>query len=77
MPCISSGLGYLVQKMGIVSLGYIVDPSFTPFFAQGFLSALDIRNVIFYVCAYCYFCGSILSILLKVYEKNTLDHEGE
>ena len=47
MPCISSGLGYLVQKMGIVSLGYIVDPSFTPFFAQGFLSALDIRNVIF------------------------------
>ena len=51
MPCISSGLGYLVQKMGIVSLGYIVDPSFTPFFAQGFLSALDIRNV-YLLCLY-------------------------
>ena len=47
MPCLSAGLGYLVQSMGLVSLGYIVDPSFTPFFAQGFLSALDIRNVIF------------------------------
>ena len=38
MPCISIGLGYLVQKIGLVSMGYIVDPSFTPFFAQGFLS---------------------------------------
>ena len=47
MPCISIGLGYLVQSIGFVSMGYIVDPSFTPFFAQGFLSALDIRNVIF------------------------------
>ena len=49
MPCISIGLGYLVQKIGLVSMGYIVDPSFTPFFAQGFLSALDIRNVIFMI----------------------------
>ena len=76
MPCISSGLGYLVQKMGIVSLGYIVDPSFTPFFAQGFLSALDIRNVIFM------FVLIALSVVVyypffKVYEKNTLEHEGE
>lgn len=47
MPCITIGLGYLVQSLGLVSMGYIVDPSFTPFFAQGFLSALDIRNVIF------------------------------
>ena len=47
MPCISIGLGYLVQSIGLVNMGYIVDPSFTPFFAQGFLSALDIRNVIF------------------------------
>ena len=42
MPCISIGLGYLVQSIGFVSMGYIVDPSFTPFFAQGFLSAFDI-----------------------------------
>ena len=27
MPCLSAGLGYLVQSMGLVSLGYIVDPS--------------------------------------------------
>jgi len=47
MPCITIGLGYLVQSLGLVSMGYIVDPSFTPFFAQGFLSALDFRNVIF------------------------------
>ena len=47
MPCISIGLGYWVQSIGLVNLGYIVDPSFTPFLAQGFLSALDIRNVIF------------------------------
>lgn len=76
MPCLSAGLGYLVQSMGLVSLGYIVDPSFTPFFAQGFLSALDIRNVIFM------FVLIALSVVVyypffKVYEKNTLEHEGE
>ena len=47
MPCISIGLGFIVQKVGLVSMGYIIDPSFTPFFAQGFLSALDFRNIIF------------------------------
>ena len=76
MPCLSAGLGYLVQSMGLVSLGYIVDPSFTPFFAQGFLSALDIRNVIFM------FVLIAISVVVyypffKVYEKNTLEHEGE
>ena len=76
MPCISSGLGYLVQKMGIVSLGYIVDPSFTPFFAQGFLSALDIRNVIFMFVLIA-ISVAVYYPFFKVYEKNTLDHEGE
>ena len=47
MPCISIGLGALVQSICLVRSGYIVDPSFTPFFAQGFLSGLDIKNVIF------------------------------
>lgn len=74
MPCISIGLGYLVQKIGLVSLGYIVDPSFTPFFAQGFLSALDIRNVIFM------FVLIAISVVVyypffKIYEKNTLANE--
>lgn len=76
MPCISSGLGYLVQKMGIVSLGYIVDPSFTPFFAQGFLSALDIRNVIFMFVLIA-ISVAVYYPFFQVYEKNTLDHEGE
>ena len=38
MPCISIGLGYLVQKIGLVSMGYIVDPSFTPFLLKVFVS---------------------------------------
>ena len=66
----------IMPSMGLVSLGYIVDPSFTPFFAQGFLSALDIRNVIFM------FVLIAISVVVyypffKVYEKNTLEHEGE
>lgn len=75
MPCISIGLGYLVQSIGFVSMGYIVDPSFTPFFAQVFLSALDIRNVIFmYVLI-------VISMLVyypffKVYEKSIAQKEG-
>ena len=63
MPCISIGLGYLVQKIGLVSMGYIVDPSFTPFFAQGFLSALDIRNVIFMIVLI------IISVGVDVYKR--------
>ena len=72
MPCITIGLGYFVQAAGLVSMGYIVDPSFTPFFAQGFLSALDFRNVIFMLCIVA------ISMLVyypffKVYEKKYLD----
>jgi len=74
MPCISIYLGYLVQSLGWVSCGYIIDPSFTPFFAQGFLSALDMRNVIFM------FVLIGISILVyypffKVYEKSIADKE--
>ena len=74
MPCISIYLGYLVQNLGWVSCGYIIDPSFTPFFAQGFLSALDMRNVIFM------FVLIGISILVyypffKVYEKSIADKE--
>ena len=38
---------YFAQKIGLIGLGYLVDPSFTPFFAQAYLSSLDFRNVIF------------------------------
>lgn len=75
MPCISIGLGYFVQWAGIVSMGYIIDPSFTPFFAQGFLSALDWRNIIFM------FVLVGISVLVyypffKVYEKSLMEKEG-
>ncbi|MDK2818310.1 MAG: PTS sugar transporter subunit IIC [Spirochaetota bacterium] len=46
MPIITSLIGFYAQELGFVSLGYMVDPSFTPFFIQMFLSALDWRNVL-------------------------------
>lgn len=75
MPCISIGLGYLVQSIGWVSMGYIVDPSFTPFFAQGFLSALDMRNVIF-MCALIALSVVVYYPFFKVYEKSLAQKEG-
>lgn len=69
MPCISIGLGYLVQSVGLVSCGYIIDPSFTPFFAQGFLSALDFRNVIF-MCVLIAISVAVYYPFFKVYEKS-------
>lgn len=75
MPCISIGLGYFVQSIGLVSLGYIIDPSFTPFFAQGFLSALDIRNVIF-MCVLIAISVAVYYPFFKVYEKSLAEKEG-
>lgn len=75
MPCISIGLGYLVQSIGFVSMGYIVDPSFTPFFAQGFISALDIRNVIF-MCVLIMISMLVYYPFFKVYEKSIAQKEG-
>lgn len=75
MPCISIGLGYLVQSIGLVNMGYIVDPSFTPFFAQGFLSALDIRNVIF-MCVLIVISMVVYYPFFKVYEKSIAQKEG-
>lgn len=48
-PIVSLVLTYLAEKFSIISNGYIVDPSFTPFFAQAYLSSMDWRNVIFYL----------------------------
>ncbi|CRH17091.1 hypothetical protein CM318V1_1160001 [Carnobacterium maltaromaticum] len=56
-------------------MGYIIDPSFTPFFAQAYLATMDWRNVLFY-------CGLIaLSIFIyypffKVYERTIMKEEG-
>lgn len=74
MPCISIGLGYWVQSIGLVNLGYIVDPSFTPFLAQGFLSALDMRNVIF-MCVLIAISVAVYYPFFKVYEKSLMEKE--
>ena len=76
MPCISIGLGYFVQSAGLVSMGYIVDPSFTPFFGQGFLSALDIRNVIFMFVLIA-ISVAVYYPFFKIYEKTLMEKEGE
>ena len=75
MPCISIGLGYFVQSVGFVSMGYIIDPSFTPFFAQGFLSVLDIRNVIFMFVLIA-ISVAVYYPFFKVYEKSLIEKEG-
>ena len=46
-PIITVGLTYLVQNIGLITNGFIIDPSFTPFFAQAYLSSLDWRNIVF------------------------------
>jgi PTS system cellobiose-specific IIC component len=64
-------LTYFAQKIGLIGLGFIIDPSFTPFFAQAYLSSMDWRNVVFtfvlvLVSAVIYFP------FFKVMEKNRL-----
>lgn len=73
-PIVTVSLGYLVQIMGFVTPGYMVDPSFTPFFAQAYLSAMDFRNVLF-VFALVLVSVVIYYPFFKVYEKNMLVQE--
>lgn len=73
-PIITITLTYFAQMFNIITAGYIIDPSFTPFFAQAYLSSLDIRNVIFVLCLV------PVSMLIyypfyKVFEKNQLRQE--
>lgn len=75
-PIITVSLTYITQKIGLISMGYIVDPSFAPFFVQGYLSSLDFRNLIFYFIL----VGISLIIyfpFFKVYEKNLIAQEQE
>ena len=70
-PIISLLLTYFAQKLGLIGLGFIVDPSFTPFFAQSYLSSMDWRNSIF--C----FVLIVVSIIVyypffKIMEKNKI-----
>lgn len=75
-PIVTVSLTYIAQKIGLISMGYIVDPSFAPFFIQGYLSSLDVRNLIFY------FLLVVVSLIIyfpffKVYEKNLIAQEEE
>lgn len=75
MPVISVLLGYYAQVFGLIFPGYIVDPSFTPFFVQAYLSSLDWRNVVFV------FVLVAISVVVyypffKIHEKRTLELEG-
>lgn len=71
MPLVSSIMGYFAQSWGWVSLGYMVDPSFTPFFIQAYLSALDWRNIVlmFVIIAVSYF---VYQPFFRVFEKQQL-----
>ncbi|MGL4873045.1 MAG: PTS sugar transporter subunit IIC [Cetobacterium sp.] len=74
MPIISLSLTYWAQKINLISMGYIVDPSFAPFFIQGYLSSMDIRNLIFTIFI------AALSIVIyypffKIHEKQILKND--
>lgn len=75
-PILCVSLTYFAQKIGLITCGFIVDPSFTPFFAQTYLSSMDIRNVLFV------FVLVAISIVVyypffKVYEGNMIKKEIE
>lgn len=73
-PSICVVLGYFAQEIGLITPGYIADPSFIPFFVQAWMSGMDFRNVIFM-----FFCIA-LSVLtyypfFKAYEKQAVEKE--
>ena len=68
-PVISLLLTYFAQKIGLIGIGFIVDPSFTPFFAQAYLSSMDWRNIVF--CLILIFISAIIYYpFFKVMENN-------
>lgn len=73
-PIITCSLTYFVQSIGLITPGYIVDPSFTPFFAQAYLSSLDIKNVLF-VLLLVPISMVIYYPFFKIFEKNALKQE--
>lgn len=74
-PIVSVSLTYFVQSIGLITPGYIVDPSFTPFFAQAYLSSLDWRNVVF-VFLLIPISMAIYYPFFKIFEKKQLKEEG-
>lgn len=75
-PSICVIIGYYAQELGLVNYGYVADPSFIPFFVQGWMSGGDLRNVILM------FAMIVLSAIIyypfyKVYEKVSIKQEEE
>ncbi|MFW7949649.1 PTS sugar transporter subunit IIC [Vagococcus fluvialis] len=71
-PIVSLVLTYFAEKFSIITNGYIVDPSFTPFFIQSYLSSMDWKNVIFTLFLV------VVSVVIyypffKVFEKTQLE----
>lgn len=75
-PSICVVLGYYAQVLGFITPGYIADPSFIPFFIQGWMSGMDFRNVLFMVL-----CIGISFVMFypffKSYEKIAIAQENE
>ncbi|MFJ5625251.1 PTS sugar transporter subunit IIC [Peribacillus loiseleuriae] len=75
-PSICVVLGYYAQVWGFITPGYIADPSFIPFFIQGWMSGMDIRNVIFM-----FLCIGLSVVtfypFFKAYEKVAMQQEVE
>lgn len=75
-PSIAVIIGYYAQELGLITRGFVADPSFIPFFIQAWMSGSDFRNVIFM------FLLIALSVLIylpfyKVYEKVELEKEAQ
>ncbi len=73
-PIVTVTLTYFAQVFGFITPGYMIDPSFTPFFVQAYLSSMDFKNVIF-VFALAAISVAIYYPFFKVYEKNMLRQE--
>ena len=68
-PIVSLLLTYVAQSVGLIGVGFIVDPSFTPFFAQAYLSSMDWRNIVF--CLVLILISSVIYYpFFKVMENN-------
>jgi PTS system cellobiose-specific IIC component len=70
-PIVNLLLTYFAQKFHVIGYGFIIDPSFTPFFAQAYLSSMDWRNVIF-TFGLVFVSAAIYYPFFKVMEKNRL-----
>lgn len=70
-PIVNVILTYVAQNLHWIGMGYIVDPSFTPFFFQAYISSMDWRNIVF-ECLLIVIGIFIYLPFFKVAEKNEL-----